>query len=299
MRPRTSAVNAPGTVDTPTSAVGLASSTASRSVLQGGASCANGLLWCCSPSSLDLHTRPLLSTKKHLLLASSRGTPCLVCSSAAKSSPMPVPASPAPRNSSVCSSGLLPVRRHAARSAASVTHAVPSMSSLKHGSRGPNRERSRKALPLPKSSNCSTARGAQCRSAATNSETSESYRSPRRRLARTPLYPLSRSRPSLSVPTSSVTGQHRLGSTPATVVYSRILPSAMPMPPAPRSPRPRMRSPSVTTHTRTSLPLRPVRLAHDPSLTRTWPRSSGVMYSPCSGRSSVCQAWHAAPTPGV
>jgi len=51
---------------------------------------------------------------------------------------------------------------------------------------------------------------------------------------------------------SSVIGKHRSGSMPAHTVYKFNLPMGMPIPSAPRSPRPKMRSPSVTTMMRTS-----------------------------------------------
>lgn len=54
------------------------------------------------------------------------------------------------------------------------------------------------------------------------------------------------------VPTSRHTGRHLEGGTPPKAVKRRIFPSLMPIPPAPRSPSPRMRSPSVTTLTQMS-----------------------------------------------
>ena len=52
---------------------------------------------------------------------------------------------------------------------------------------------------------------------------------------------------SLSVPTSSTMGRHWLGGTPPMAVYRDSFPTGIPMPFAPRSPRPKIRSPSVTT----------------------------------------------------
>lgn len=49
-----------------------------------------------------------------------------------------------------------------------------------------------------------------------------------------------------SVPTSKVIGRHWDGCTPASAVYRDSFPTGMPIPNTPRSPRPRMRSPSVT-----------------------------------------------------
>ena len=52
---------------------------------------------------------------------------------------------------------------------------------------------------------------------------------------------------SLSVPTSNTTGRHWCGGTPPIAVYRDSFPTGIPIPKAPRSPRPRIRSPSVTT----------------------------------------------------
>lgn len=51
----------------------------------------------------------------------------------------------------------------------------------------------------------------------------------------------------LFVPTSSVIGKQYSGATPAKAVYKLNLPTGIPMPLQPRSPKPRIRSPSVTT----------------------------------------------------
>lgn len=56
----------------------------------------------------------------------------------------------------------------------------------------------------------------------------------------------------LFVPTSSVMGRHWWGLMPARAVYRASLPTGMPIPHAPKSPRPRILSPSVTTMARTS-----------------------------------------------
>ena len=74
---------------------------------------------------------------------------------------------------------------------------------------------------------------------------------PRRRGSASPMYCGSRRSSSLSVPTSSITGSPRSGSSPPQAVYRVSLPIGIPIPWAPRSPRPRMRSPSVTTTTAT------------------------------------------------
>ncbi len=52
---------------------------------------------------------------------------------------------------------------------------------------------------------------------------------------------------SLSVPTSSRMGRHCCGGIPPIAVYSASFPLGIPIPNAPRSPRPRILSPSVTT----------------------------------------------------
>lgn len=57
---------------------------------------------------------------------------------------------------------------------------------------------------------------------------------------------------SLFVPTSMVIGRHWWGLIPARAVYKDNFPTGIPIPHAPRSPRPRIRSPSVTTIARTS-----------------------------------------------
>ena len=56
----------------------------------------------------------------------------------------------------------------------------------------------------------------------------------------------------LFVPTSSETGRVSEGWRPHAAVYRASFPTGMPMPPAPWSPRPRIRSLSVTTISRTS-----------------------------------------------
>mmetsp|Transcript_33002 Transcript_33002/g.83781 ORF Transcript_33002/g.83781 Transcript_33002/m.83781 type:complete len:255 (+) Transcript_33002:1263-2027(+) len=92
----TSSEKALAMVDTPMRMVGLSALTdASRSGWN-STSCANGILWCCSSAMRLLHTRPRESRKKHCLRASSSGMPCFLCTALANSSPMPVPASPAP-----------------------------------------------------------------------------------------------------------------------------------------------------------------------------------------------------------
>lgn len=56
----------------------------------------------------------------------------------------------------------------------------------------------------------------------------------------------------LLVPTSRVMGRHWWGLMPAKAVYRANLPTGIPIPHAPKSPRPRILSPSVTTIARTS-----------------------------------------------
>ena len=52
---------------------------------------------------------------------------------------------------------------------------------------------------------------------------------------------------SLFVPTSRTTGRHCWGGIPPIAVYNDNFPQGIPIPKAPRSPKPRIRSPSVTT----------------------------------------------------
>ena len=97
------------------------------------------------------------------------------------------------------------------------------------------------------------------------------------------------------MPASMVMGSVQRGSTPASPEYSASFPTGMPMPLAPKSPRPKMRSPSVTQMTRTGIAERQVR-----STSATRPASPREMYSPKEGGSSMRdQDWHAAPTTGV
>ena len=70
----------------------------------------------------------------------------------------------------------------------------------------------------------------------------------------------------LFVPQSSMTGRHCVGWMPAQAVYRESLPTGMPIPFAPRSPRPRIRSPSVTTMMRTSLFGQLVRISRNAAL---------------------------------
>eukprot|EP00982_Pelagococcus_subviridis_P014409 31328-Pelagococcus_subviridis.AAC.7 len=112
------------------------------------------------------------------------------------------------------------------------------MSSLKHGCTRRYFSSTRNAFALPKSSNWTKHRGCHERISAMNSSTKSSYAAPRNRFRRRPRYFGSSNSAWLSVPTSKHTGRHAAGSTPAQTVYRRIFPSAMPMPPAPRSPRP-------------------------------------------------------------
>lgn len=51
----------------------------------------------------------------------------------------------------------------------------------------------------------------------------------------------------LFVPTSNTMGKHSWGLIPANAVYKASFPTGMPIPQAPKSPRPKIRSPSVTT----------------------------------------------------
>jgi len=111
---------------------------------------------------------------------------------------------------------------------------------------------SRNALLVAKSSNWISVPGNTFCTARTNSAMSWSYSLPRSRGCLSPMYSGSSSSCWLFVPTSMVIGSAYAGCTPAHAVYRDNLPIGMPMPSAPRSPRPRMRSPSVTTMIATS-----------------------------------------------
>ena len=80
---------------------------------------------------------------------------------------------------------------------------------------------------------------------------------------------------------------------PQAAVYSASLPIGMAIPPAPWSPRPRMRSLSVTTTSRTS--------ANGPWRSRSGTRSmsDGVIQVPRVRRMMWLNYWHASPTVGV
>src|SRR6266536_560722 len=94
----------------------------------------------------------------------------------------------------------------AAKAAARTTTAVPCMSSLKVQSWSAYLLRIRRALPAPRSSQCSSALGNSLVAALTKASTKSSYRCPRTREWRLPRYASSLSRPRLSVPTSSPAG---------------------------------------------------------------------------------------------
>ena len=103
--------NALGTVETPTMAVGrMASSAAWKSEAPGRSWAKRSL---CSASPVRLFTTsPWLSTKAQRRRASSGVAPSSTMADTI-SSPMPMPASPAPRKSSFCSRRDFPVRRRA------------------------------------------------------------------------------------------------------------------------------------------------------------------------------------------
>src|ERR1022692_493850 len=88
--------------------------------------------------------------------------------------------------------------------------------------------------------------------ASTNSSTKEKSSSVDGRVFRIPKYRGSCRYCSLLVPASTYMGSRYCGGTPAQAVYSCSLPMGMPAPFAPRSPRPRIRPPSVTQMNRTS-----------------------------------------------
>ena len=97
----------------------------------------------------------------------------------------------------------------------------------------------------------------------------------------------------MSVPTSRLTGSVCAGWIPATAVYRASLPMGMPMPPAPWSPRPRIRSLSVATMRRTSSK---GALRRTSSIRPRWP---GVIQSPRPLRKIRLYSWQAWPTVGV
>ena len=101
------------------------------------------------------------------------------------------------------------------------------------------------------------------------------------------------SRLGLSVPTSSETGRVIKGGIPAPAEYRASLPMAMPIPPAPRSPKPRIRSLSVATTSRT--PRRPELRSSSPTAST----SSGVIQIPRGRRMVRLYSWQARPTVGV
>ena len=164
-----------------------------------------------------------------------------------------------------------PVTRVDESNPESATAAVPWMSSLNVHTSSRQRASSANALWLPKSSNCRHTRGKRSCTARTNSSSSASYSAPRTRGCRRPTYDSDSRRRAFSVPTSIVIGRHWCGGMPAQAVYSVSLPMGMPMPCAPRSPRPRIRSPSVTTIMRMSS------AGQFASTSATRPRSSEVM----------------------
>mmetsp|Transcript_7168 Transcript_7168/g.22304 ORF Transcript_7168/g.22304 Transcript_7168/m.22304 type:complete len:215 (+) Transcript_7168:1875-2519(+) len=85
-----------------------------------------------------------------------------------------------------------------------------------------------------------------------NSSTNSSYISPLILFSLNPLYSSCARNASFSVPTSMHTDITFLGSTPPNTVYNIDFPSQIPIPFAPKSPKPKIRSPSVTTATFTS-----------------------------------------------
>lgn len=107
------------------------------------------------------------------------------------------------------------------------------------------------ALLTAKSSQCTnTLRPNRRGSACTTSCMSSAYSTPRSLGCGVPTYSGSCLSCALFVPTSTVMGRSQSGGAPA-APYTTHLPVGMPMPCAPRSPRPRIRSPSVMTAIRT------------------------------------------------
>ena len=111
----------------------------------------------------------------------------------------------------------------------------------------------RKALAFPKSSHWMRVLCPHLLTTAwTNSSIKSSYSCPLTRFCLRPMYKGSFSIFSVLVPTSKVMGNVWCGLIPARAVYNDSLPIGIPIPQAPKSPRPKIRSPSVTTITRTS-----------------------------------------------
>mmetsp|Transcript_1918 Transcript_1918/g.3399 ORF Transcript_1918/g.3399 Transcript_1918/m.3399 type:complete len:227 (+) Transcript_1918:26-706(+) len=94
-------------------------------------------------------------------------------------------------------------------------------------------------------------------------------------------------------PKSSCTGNVCLGSTPPHPLYNKSLPMGIPIPLHPKSPRPRMRSPSVTTMTRISS------CGQFASVSKILPLRSYEMYMPLLYWKILPQCKHASPTTGV
>ena len=125
----TSRVNIPGVAPTPMIAVGFSAFTAPRKSATGACSCAYGFL--CSASPLRLATTsPFESTIQQRPFAALASSPSSTIAAASRSE-MPVAASPAPRQRNVWSDIRWPVMRSAEKMPATVTEAVPWMSSLK------------------------------------------------------------------------------------------------------------------------------------------------------------------------
>ena len=107
----TSLVNVLGVPDTPMIACGLSNSTASSSVLTGACAWAYGFL-CSAKSVRECSTNPFESTNQQCWRASSNDSPSEQSASTTKS-PMPIPASPAPRKSRRISRSGVPLMRAA------------------------------------------------------------------------------------------------------------------------------------------------------------------------------------------
>ncbi len=161
-----------GCPDTPMRAAGFRRSTAARKSSVNSASWANAFLWCARSLRL-FTTRPFESKNQQRFRASASSHPS--CTSAETiSSPMPIPASPAPRKRYGWSPNPFFVMRSAEKIPASATPAVPWMSSSKEQKPTLYFSSRRKALRVAKSSSWTTAFGKISATASKNSSTSSS-----------------------------------------------------------------------------------------------------------------------------
>mmetsp|Transcript_40292 Transcript_40292/g.66638 ORF Transcript_40292/g.66638 Transcript_40292/m.66638 type:complete len:209 (-) Transcript_40292:300-926(-) len=192
----TASLNVPGTVVRPRSTFGRNPSTSSsRGVpsltsgfTQGALSGPRPRWWLGSPRAPSARpSAPLLVTitkreRASVSLRPSSIMPSMICSHT------PSPALPAPAHTTRASRSAVPAARQALSRPATVTAPVPWMSSLKARARGAHRSSRRKALWLPKSSNCSITDSPNLSIAAVmNSSTNSSYSDPVTRSCLSPM----------------------------------------------------------------------------------------------------------------